>query len=270
MSEEHSKTMHRWSINKISMSVILALGSVYFAYFLIAFGGFGFPFPAIPFIVFILAYIASLIAVLRGRLWGFLAGSASLMVTLALFVTEILGILSRPSSQPDSFIIALTFLLGAPLSVVFAIQGFREIRGRIPITPLKVSKLNAVSLIVFGVMVGSLFTAYLSSASPGGSGWPLASGSPGATLYIEEESVNYKTTKEFTVDRGDNIVLVVKNFDNQLHDITIDELGFKLNNPQRSTSLGVLTFDQVGTYTFYCSIPGHREQGMEGRIIVGD
>ncbi len=100
LSEEHSKIMHRWSINKISMSVILALGTVYFVYFLIAFVGFGFPFPAIPFIIFILTYIASLVAVLRGRLWGFLSGSASLIVTLALFATEILGMLSRPSSQP--------------------------------------------------------------------------------------------------------------------------------------------------------------------------
>ncbi|MDA0302102.1 MAG: plastocyanin/azurin family copper-binding protein [Chloroflexi bacterium] len=26
---------------------------------------------------------------------------------------------------------------------------------------------------------------------------------------------------------------------------------------------------QAGTYVFYCTVPGHREAGMEGKLIVG-
>ncbi|MEM4290431.1 MAG: hypothetical protein QXQ48_09245 [Nitrososphaerota archaeon] len=41
---------------------------------------------------------------------------------------------------------------------------------------------------------------------------------------------------------------MVENFDNQLHDITIGELGFKLNNPQRAISLEAITFKQEALY----------------------
>lgn len=57
------------------------------------------------------------------------------------------------------------------------------------------------------------------------------------------------------------------NLEPMAHDFTIDELGVKeLVGPNETITF---TFDaRPGTFTFYCSIPGHREAGMEGSMTV--
>jgi nitrite reductase (NO-forming) len=52
------------------------------------------------------------------------------------------------------------------------------------------------------------------------------------------------------------------------HDITVDGVGAVKANAG-ATAKGVLKFDKAGTYTFFCSIPGHKEAGMVGQIVVG-
>jgi uncharacterized cupredoxin-like copper-binding protein len=55
------------------------------------------------------------------------------------------------------------------------------------------------------------------------------------------------------------------------HDVTIeDESGQELGATDVITgSTAETTVDlQPGTYTFYCSVPGHRDQGMEGTLTV--
>jgi nitrite reductase (NO-forming) len=52
------------------------------------------------------------------------------------------------------------------------------------------------------------------------------------------------------------------------HDFTIDELGIKVALDANAT-VDVKIDAPAGTYTFYCSIPGHREAGMEGTLVVG-
>jgi nitrite reductase (NO-forming) len=51
------------------------------------------------------------------------------------------------------------------------------------------------------------------------------------------------------------------------HDLTIDELGVKITVGPNATATA--TFDATpGTYEIYCSIPGHKEAGMVGKLIV--
>ena len=39
--------------------------------------------------------------------------------------------------------------------------------------------------------------------------------------------------------------------------------------PSGKPALALFTPTTPGTYTFYCHIPGHREAGMVGTLIVG-
>jgi uncharacterized cupredoxin-like copper-binding protein len=54
------------------------------------------------------------------------------------------------------------------------------------------------------------------------------------------------------------------------HDIVVEELEDRelvYADPGQSVTASVTV--PAGTYTFYCSIPGHREAGMEGTLTVG-
>lgn len=53
------------------------------------------------------------------------------------------------------------------------------------------------------------------------------------------------------------------------HDFVIDELDAHIGAEAGAVGRGGLTAGEPGTYTYYCSIDGHREAGMEGRLVVG-
>ena len=69
-----------------------------------------------------------------------------------------------------------------------------------------------------------------------------------------------------TVQRGQEVTINLQGAGT--HTFTIDELG--INVPLSGSADESVTFtpEQAGTYAFYCAIPGHRQQGMEGTLIV--
>lgn len=52
------------------------------------------------------------------------------------------------------------------------------------------------------------------------------------------------------------------------HDWTVDELDVEIYADAGDTATVTVTA-AAGTYDVYCSIPGHRELGMEGSLTVG-
>lgn len=68
---------------------------------------------------------------------------------------------------------------------------------------------------------------------------------------------------------GDTITLTLTNKGKMRHDLVIDELGVKtkLLSPGESQTIEFVV-EEAGQYVFYCSIPGHRESGMEGKLVV--
>jgi nitrite reductase (NO-forming) len=74
------------------------------------------------------------------------------------------------------------------------------------------------------------------------------------------------TPSEIEAGEGE-IPISIANVDAFEHDFTIDELDVQvLLGANESVDA---TFEAgPGTYVFYCSIPGHRESGMEGTLTV--
>jgi plastocyanin len=82
------------------------------------------------------------------------------------------------------------------------------------------------------------------------------------------------TTDEFAFepDRvelavGEEINVELTSID-MLHDLTVDEIDFQLVANRGETATGGLVFQEPGTYIGYCSVPGHRDAGMELEIVV--
>jgi uncharacterized cupredoxin-like copper-binding protein len=189
----------------------------------------------------------------------------ALLILFFQFSSNIVDSLTRPSSAVADFALSLTAVIGVILSIPFGIQGFRESR-RKTMNPFQASRLTAFALLGFGIFVGGVITANLGSLSQGASTTSLE-GPPDVTLTLEEKNTLF-VTKELTVRNGNNMLIIIKNSDASVHTFTINEIGVNVENPASRTSLAAFKADKVGTYIFYCAIPGHREAGMEGKITV--
>ncbi|MCA9912980.1 MAG: nitrite reductase, copper-containing, partial [Anaerolineae bacterium] len=78
---------------------------------------------------------------------------------------------------------------------------------------------------------------------------------------------------ELVVNLGDTVRLTVINGDPALHDLRIDE--FNVNTGQLLEDEQTVTLEfvanQPGNFSYYCSMPGHRDIGMEGLLrVVGE
>ncbi len=72
---------------------------------------------------------------------------------------------------------------------------------------------------------------------------------------------------EITVTAGEDIAIVLTS-DDLLHDFTIDDIDVHVAADRGETAEGGLRADEPGEYTYYCTVAGHREAGMEGTLVV--
>jgi uncharacterized cupredoxin-like copper-binding protein len=70
-----------------------------------------------------------------------------------------------------------------------------------------------------------------------------------------------------SVPADEEVTVEIVNGGTVEHDFTIDEASVKIATPATETVSGSFTV-AAGTYTFYCSVPGHREAGMEGTLTA--
>jgi plastocyanin len=67
---------------------------------------------------------------------------------------------------------------------------------------------------------------------------------------------------------GETMALRLENSDTERHYFDIDELAVHVPMPAGEPALALFKPTAPGTYTFYCQVPGHREAGMVGTLIV--
>lgn len=78
----------------------------------------------------------------------------------------------------------------------------------------------------------------------------------------------YFTPNNITVNKGDKVTLVMTN-DGGFHNIDIDEYNVKSSTIQTGQSTTVtFTADKAGSFVYYCSVRGHRQNGMWGTLTV--
>ncbi len=74
--------------------------------------------------------------------------------------------------------------------------------------------------------------------------------------------------KEIRVKKGDTVRITLNNSEAK-HDLKIDEFNVstKLIGSGETDTIEFLA-DKAGQFDYYCTIPGHREAGMKGILIV--
>jgi plastocyanin len=88
------------------------------------------------------------------------------------------------------------------------------------------------------------------------------------TIDVEMFDVNFDK-KEIRVPANTEVTINLVNTGVAVHNFNIDELGVASGDYQPGQT-GTVTFNSgaPGQYEFYCSIPGHRDAGMWGTLIV--
>jgi uncharacterized cupredoxin-like copper-binding protein len=128
--------------------------------------------------------------------------------------------------------------------------------------------LTAASAIILG-LAGCGRSGTGGEAAPHGGGHDQ--GAPAAVEGAPELAVTATSFRfepvALTLTAGEPVNIVLTSADT-LHDFTLDEQDFHLAAEPGSSDTGALTIDKPGTYTAACTVPGHREAGMEATITV--
>jgi plastocyanin len=110
-----------------------------------------------------------------------------------------------------------------------------------------------------------------SSSQPPAAGAPASPAAPASTLKLAADpsgALRYDT-KQLSAKAG-RVTIAFTNVAPLEHNVTIAQGGAQLGaTPTFSGGTRTLTLNlKPGTYTFYCSVPGHRQAGMEGTLHV--
>jgi len=114
----------------------------------------------------------------------------------------------------------------------------------------------------------TIATPQASPAASPASGASPAAGTGGKTSFdVHTIDINFDP-KEITIPANTDVTITVTNKGVLQHDFMVDELKLasKLLNSGESDTLSVNA--AAGEYEYYCSVPGHREAGMVGKLIV--
>ncbi|MCU1427057.1 MAG: halocyanin precursor-like protein [Actinomycetia bacterium] len=120
-----------------------------------------------------------------------------------------------------------------------------------------------------GVACVFLALGLLLTACGGGSGGtknttaPITASNGKVTIVAHDI---YFNTKEIDAPPG-KLTITLDNQGSQLHTFVIDKPHIKLSTSPHQKATGTVDLT-AGTYSFYCDIPGHRSQGMNGQLVV--
>lgn len=113
-------------------------------------------------------------------------------------------------------------------------------------------------------------TAGLSPLTLGGrAAQTTAAGADASSLKVIASDLKYDA-KELHLPGPGEVKVQFRNDGLIDHDITVDSARFKLFARPGQGAAATLKVDKPGTYTYYCSLPGHREAGITGTLVVDE
>lgn len=134
----------------------------------------------------------------------------------------------------------------------------------------------------WGAVVAVVAVVFAVAGCGSGSG----SAGPAKTVEITAKDMAFGP-KELVLEKGATVKLLLKNEDSLLHDLSVDKIAVKAEKghddghdmgakkPDLHVSAdvgktGEVTFTPTATgkYEFYCTVPGHKDAGMLGTLIV--
>ncbi len=85
-------------------------------------------------------------------------------------------------------------------------------------------------------------------------------------------AINGKANPTLNVPLGAVVQINLVNGDGATHDLTVADFAAKSNqiNVKGSSTSIVFRADKKGEFTYICSLPGHVQAGMIGKLVVGD
>ena len=110
-----------------------------------------------------------------------------------------------------------------------------------------------------------------SSSQPPAGGAPVSPAAPASSLKLAADPTGLLRydTKQLSAKAG-RVTITFTNAASLEHNVTIAQGSTQLGaTPTFGGGTRTLTLSlKPGTYTFYCSVPGHRQSGMEGTLHV--
>ena len=91
-------------------------------------------------------------------------------------------------------------------------------------------------------------------------------------LFVEPTAKALAPGGQQFVQTGDVVRVILTNTDGMAHDLFIPDLGVRTSPVSRIGERAEIVFEvrdaPPGVYACYCTSPGHRQAGQEGRLIV--
>lgn len=87
-------------------------------------------------------------------------------------------------------------------------------------------------------------------------------------VTIAAEDIKFDKT-ELKIPANTDVKVTLENKGMLQHDWAVDELNVMIDILDAGEKGSVTVNADAGEYEYYCTVPGHKEAGMVGKLIVG-
>lgn len=194
-------------------------------------------------------------ALWTGRRWALIAAALTAALVIGMRLLALSFDLGRPGDLVP-FLLAAAMLLTAGLAAA-------AIAGLLP------RRVAAPGLLGGGALLAAATSAGLLLLSPQGDDTgSLTTAQTAALPTVEMANYSYAPA-QLRVVTGQSVAFRFTNDTDDTHTFAIDDLDVDVQVPSGRTRI-VVVDAPAGDYAFYCSAGSHREDGMEGRLVITD